>query len=165
MKNSLLSVMRYSNLFMRMTASVSIITFLMLLLLPTVVAAQTISKDLQKKSSEIAPGIEAELKEKKLSDVIMQRHYDMVANYRKELAVMLENLGEVELAKDDELERKVEKAKKHLDSKKHKRSHQPFDSENMPFKSVEPDKKNKPKNSKGEFHAAGLYDSPLGPCK
>lgn len=224
MTQSLLSNMRSSNPFMRISASVAIVTFLMLILMPTAMAAQTISntptpqnpspqntpaaapnieaelsetiqkiqkkmgklqdkiakkqdaglekgdlKDLHKKVKELDKKvvkkfnkIEQHLKDKGLSNVIMQRHYDMVANYRSELATMLQNLGEVELAKDDvELEKKVKKAKKHLDSKKHKRSHQPFDPENMPFKSVKSNEKNKPKKTKREFHAAGLYDSPL----
>jgi len=83
----------------------------------------------------------------------MQRHYDMVNSYRNELAIMLENLGEVELAKEgDELERKVEKAKKHLESKKHKRSHQPFDPDKMPF-SIPEGKVRKPRKTKEEFHS------------
>lgn len=226
MTQSLLTNMRSSNPFMRISASVSIITFLMLILMPTAMAAQTINNDPAPKNSSFqnpssqnssfqnksaaAPGVEAELsetiqkiqkkmgklqekiakkqdaglekgdlkdlhekikeldkkvvkafnkteqhlKDKGLSNVIMKRHTDMVVNYRGELATMLQNLSGVELAKDDvELEKKVKKAKEHLDSKKHKRSHQPFDPNNMPF-SVPDGKVRKPRKTKKEFQSS-----------
>jgi len=136
MTKPMLDSMRTSNPFMRIISSIIIVAFMMLLLEPTAIAAQTILNNQTSQSDITKPLIEAELsdtiqkiqkkiqilqekiankqdvdleksdlkklhkiikkldkiiikkfakledelKEKKLSDVIMQRHYDMVAN-------------------------------------------------------------------------------------
>ena len=69
MTQSLLSNMRSSNPFMRISASVAIVTFLMLILMPTAMAAQTISNAPASQNSSpqnipaAAPIVEAELSE------------------------------------------------------------------------------------------------------
>lgn len=104
---------------------------------------------------------EDHIEKHQLADVIKQRHIDMVENYQNEMKTLLGNLKTIQST--DNIDSKLEAvlaARKQLENKQLKRSQQPFDPENLPFKSVKPDKNNKPKTTLDEFSKAGLYNTP-----
>lgn len=104
---------------------------------------------------------EAHIEKHQLADVIKQRHVDMVNNYQTEMKTLLGHLESIKTLTDtdDKLDA-VLAARKQLESKQLKRSQQPFDPNNLPFKSVQPDKNNKPKTTVEEFAQAGLFNTP-----
>lgn len=104
---------------------------------------------------------EAHIEKHQLADVIKQRHIDMVENYQNEMKTLLGNLKTIQST--DNTDSKLEAvlaARKQLENKQLKRSQQPFDPKNLPFKSMKPDKNNKPKTTLDEFSKAGLYNTP-----
>ncbi len=125
---------------------------------------KTLKKTIKKLNKTVTRNfkiIAKDLKKKGLSKTILQRHTDMVNNYRNELATLLSNLDNVEHAKDKKDRKKaLTQAKKHLESKKHQRAHQHNDPHDLGHKSHKSDHKNKPKQSKKEFTQAGLFDTP-----
>ncbi|MEW8000741.1 MAG: transglutaminase domain-containing protein [Candidatus Thiodiazotropha endolucinida] len=214
MGNSVISHIRQFSLFMKSTATAVIIAFGMLILAPTVVAAQSydwsfisdpelsvetkLSKAIQQTEELLVvmddkltqlqsttteqdaliqlrsdieqldqavtanfAAIAEDLQTKGLPAVIQQRQSEMEANYRTQLDELLANLQAIEAATDaTDLKAKVEKAKGHLKAKKNRRSHQPFDPNDLPNKALKPNKDNKPKESKAQFQQAGLFDNP-----
>lgn len=102
------------------------------------------------------------IKQYQLAQVIQERQDEMVDNYRENMDRLLENIVKIKVTadKDKRLEVVME-ARKHLESKQLKRSQQPFDPNNLPFKSQQPNKDNKPKITEQEFIQAGLYNTPL----
>lgn len=117
-----------------------------------------LDKDVMQKFAET----KAHILKHKLSDTIMQRHRDAVTSFKGDMAALIDNLNGIETESDPTLLKdKVTKALEHVSSKQHRRAHQPFDPNNMPFKVKQPDEKNKPKVTREQFHAAGLYDRPL----
>ncbi len=78
--------------------------------------------------------IEAELKEKGLPDEILQRHYDAVEKYQAEYQQYQDKIKQLNQA--DSLfdqETAMEDLDTFLDKQQFKRSHQPFDPNNLPF--------------------------------
>lgn len=105
--------------------------------------------------------IERHLKDKKLPQVILDRHTEAVRTYRSEMTILKSNLDSLEIAKDDtERKARAQKAREHLKAKQKKRPHQKFDPNDMPNKSLRPDPKNKPKFKKNDFVRAGLFSNP-----
>ncbi len=105
--------------------------------------------------------IEKHLKARKLPPVILKRHRDAVATYRQEMDTVLTNLTATDKEKDATLRtQKLKQTKDHLKATKHQRSHQPFDPNHLPNKTLRPKPNNKPKTNKAAFTAAGLVDTP-----
>jgi len=215
-QSSIIHYLQRATLTMRATATVVFITFSMLILMPTAVAAREEYKDYQQKAALEAddegrmsqslqeidehlkklqatlakgkPGTEERevlkalhqdiedrdsnvmanfaqigqmLKDKQLPDIILKRHDDAVATYQKEYNTLVKNLKGLEQANDMKAARKAcDIAVKHMSSKQHKRSHQPFDPNHLPFQPMQPNKHNTPKTTKKEYEAAGLFDNP-----
>jgi len=104
---------------------------------------------------------EAHIEKHQLADIIKQRHIDMVENYQNEMKTLLGNLNTIQST--DNMDSKLEAvlaARKQLEDKQLKRSQQPFDPNNLPFKSAKPNKNNKPKTSADDFVKAGLFNTP-----
>lgn len=214
MLNSVIESMGKSNIFMKSVAAIVLVTFSMLVLTPTVVAAQTYDwgflsdpeigdetkfsraiqqveellevlevklNDLQDTAAEQAALVQARhdiveldravtanfsaisdsIQVKGLPEIIQKRQSDMESNYRVQLNELLTSLQDIESATDaEDLKIKIGKAKGHLKSHKNKRSHQPFDPNELPSRSRKPNRDNKPKESKSEFQAAKLFDNP-----
>jgi len=105
--------------------------------------------------------IERHLKDKNLPQVIRDRHSETVENYKTEMATLKANLDEVEKEDQDVPKKlKAKKAKEHLMAKQAKAPRPPLDPHNLPTRALKPNKGNKPKLRKEQFHAAGLYDHP-----
>ncbi|WP_169923962.1 transglutaminase domain-containing protein [Sulfurifustis variabilis] len=106
--------------------------------------------------------IEARLKEKNLPEVILNRHYEAVNQYKQEMAVLKANLDELDAEPTDEGKKpKAQKAREHLKAKQKKRGPKTrFDPNDMPNKSLEADPNNKPKLTPEEFTRAGLHSNP-----
>jgi len=229
MDNSLISLMRDTNVFMKATAVSAAITFGMLILSPAAIAArQEINKvdktgqsgseerisavyeklsnklqqfeqrrdadkdvsqltteldDLEDQLAEVAGDFEARfaetekmLKAKKLPEIILQRHQDMVAHYnahKQAIKTRLDDRHQGQLMW--KLGKWYDRAKETITGKsagyvesplqvenenQFKRSQQDFDPTNLPFKSMQPDEKNKPKKSKRDFTQAQLFNTP-----
>ncbi len=106
--------------------------------------------------------VEAHLKKHKLPGIILKRHHDAVARYRKDMAALLQNLTAVELAKDESTRMvNARKAWQLLKAKQHTRPPPTFDPNDLPVQSLRPHPENKPKLKQGDFRKAGLFDHPL----
>ncbi len=105
--------------------------------------------------------IQADLEQRQLPAVILERHQQMVKRYQTELASLLKELFAVEAADNpaDQL-RSIKAVSAFLKSKQNKRSHQPFDPNQLPNSSLKPDPNNKPKETEKDFIQAGLYNTP-----
>ncbi len=216
MHTSPIQMIRNAGIFIRSISAIVVVTFSMLILTPTAMAAQQAYKDnkqqqvnapddeaklsralqkvdellakvdnklsqgkdasieedelkklkkqiekLDKKVSKNFEQVEEHLKDKGMSEIILKRHYDMVKNYRLEMKTMMKNLDDLEVSEDKETKKKMaKKAHEHMKGKKHKRAHQPFDPNNLPHKAIKPNRENKPKKNKKEFHQAGLFSNP-----
>ncbi|MEW8000817.1 MAG: transglutaminase domain-containing protein [Candidatus Thiodiazotropha endolucinida] len=102
-----------------------------------------------------------DIRDKELPAIIQQRQDEMVANYRQQLDVLLNLLQSIETAGDEKtLKEQLKRTKGHLKDKKHKRSHQPFDPNDLPNRQLQPNKENKPKTTKQLFRQSGLFDNP-----
>ncbi|MEW8646457.1 MAG: transglutaminase domain-containing protein [Candidatus Thiodiazotropha endolucinida] len=105
--------------------------------------------------------IDQDIRDKELPAVIQQRQDEMVANYRQQLDVLLNLLQSIETAGDEKtLKEQLKRTQGHLKDKKHKRSHQPFDPNDLPNRQLQPNKENKPKTTKKLFRQSGLFDTP-----
>ncbi len=105
--------------------------------------------------------IEQRLKANNLPPVIFQRHQEAVQTYQTEMQTLKQNLNELESAlDDDDRTLKAKKTKDHLKEKQKKRRQQPFDPNDLPNKSLQPNPANTPKLSKAQFIQAGLTDNP-----
>lgn len=118
---------------------------------------EKLDKQIAKNFDDIAKHI----KSKGLGETILKRHTDAVARYRSELAALIRNLTSIEAAtNDDDRENKITATVNHLIGKKHKRSQQPFDPNDLPHGPLAPNKDNKPKTKKDEFTHSGLFNTP-----
>lgn len=106
--------------------------------------------------------IEVRLKEKNLPDLILNRHYEAVNQYRQEMATLKANLDELEAEPTDEGKKpKAQKAREHLKVKQKKKGPKTqFDPNDMPHKAREPNPENKPKLTPEAFTRAGLHSNP-----
>lgn len=105
--------------------------------------------------------IDQEIEDKALPAVIQQRQDEMVTHYRQQLDVLLNLLQSIETASDETaFKEKLKQTQGHLKDKKHKRSHQPFDPNDLPNQQLKPSKQNKPKTTKQLFRQSGLFDNP-----
>jgi len=105
---------------------------------------------------------EAHIEKHQLADVIKQRHIDMVENYQNEMKALLGNLKTIQST--DNTDSKLEAvlaARKQLEEKQLKRSPQPFDPNNLPNKSLKPNKNNIPRTTAEQFVQAGMVNNPL----
>ena len=118
------------------------------------------------------------LAEKQLSDVIHKRHNDFVVQYNEKYQSFMSLLqaetdtgviasvvrtvsgfvwGDDSVVSDQDPSNVVGD----FSTNDFERSHQEFDSENLPNKALQPDLDNKPKTSKDEFIQSHLFNSPL----
>ena len=105
---------------------------------------------------------EDHIEKHQLADVIKQRHIDMVENYQNEMKTLLGNLKTIQST--DNIDSKLEAvltARKQLEEKQLKRSPQPFDPNDLPNKSLKPNKNNKPRTTAEQFVQAGMVNNPL----
>src|SRR6266545_2649272 len=94
---------------------------------------------------------EKKLKDAKLPDEILQRHYKFVKHYDDNLAELKGNIDRIEKAKDKaEAEAGIEKAVKHLKKVKAEKKHKPLDPNNLPHRQRKA-KKLEPRLNKEEF--------------
>jgi transglutaminase-like putative cysteine protease len=101
--------------------------------------------------------IERHLKDKKLPQVILDRHTEAVRTYRSEMAILKSNLDSLEIAKDDtERKARAQKAREHLKAKQKKKAHTPVDPNNLPFRVSDSKKTRKPVKKKEDFRKLGL---------
>ena len=113
--------------------------------------------NLHAKAIDNFSAIEQNLKDKNLSDVIMQRHYNAVDQYKSNIDTLKANLIAFDGAKDSEDRRiKAKKAKSYLKEKQMRKRHKSFDPNNLPFR-VPDGKVRKPATSKEEFQQLGLF--------
>jgi len=98
---------------------------------------------------------EKKLKDSKLPDEILQRHYKFVKHYEDNLKELKTNLDAVDKAKTKaEADSNIEKTKKHLGKVKAPRKHQPLDPNKLPHRSPEV-KKREPRTKPEEFSSQG----------
>lgn len=101
------------------------------------------------------------LKDKKLPQVILDRHAQAVNTYKTEMAALKANVDDIEKAPGDEDKKlKAVKARAHLKDKNKKRARAKFDPNDLPNKNLEPNRKLVPKKDKNEYIRAGLYSNP-----
>lgn len=94
---------------------------------------------------------EKKLKDAKLPDEILQRHYKFVKHYDDNLAELRGNIDQIEKAKDKaEAEAEIDKAAKHLKRVKAEKKHKPLDPNNLPHRQRKA-KKLEPRLNKEEF--------------
>ncbi|MGB5279033.1 MAG: transglutaminase-like domain-containing protein [Gammaproteobacteria bacterium] len=121
--------------------------------------------------------MEQTLKDKKLPMTILQRHHDMVAHYQAHRARIIEQFEDSDMSHwrwllgrwwgrllvwlGVDIEEIVESPFQVVNPRQFKRSHQAFDPNNLPNKSMRPDKDNKPKRSKQDYRQASLFNSPV----
>lgn len=123
-------------------------------------AAREALKDLRKQLRELDKAaradfreIEKHLKANKLSDVILQRHHDAVAKYEAEAEALLTDLAGIEALGDAKAAERAAKAFERLDKKQLRRSHQPFDPNQLPNRSLKADDKREPRLEAEQFIA------------
>ncbi len=105
--------------------------------------------------------IETDLQAKGLPAVILNRHTAAVTTYQQERDTLLANIDAFNQAPDTPTRKsKAKAAKDHLKGKKHKRSQQPFDPNNLPNKSLKADPNNTPKLTPADYLQAGLTSNP-----
>ena len=105
--------------------------------------------------------IERHLKDKNLPQVIRDRHNEAVNAYRQEMATLKANLDDLEKEpRDKDKKLKAAKAKEHLKAKNKKRARPAFDPNDLPNKSLVPNRDIKPKLRKDDFTRAGLHSNP-----
>lgn len=94
---------------------------------------------------------EKKLKDAKLPDEILQRHYKFVKHYDDNLAELKGNIDRIEKAKDKaEAEVEIDKAAKHLKKVKAEKKHKPLDPNYLPHRQPKV-KKREPRLNKDEF--------------
>lgn len=90
-------------------------------------------RELDKAAREDFRAIEEDLKQKNLSDAILQRHFDAVAKYEAEADALLNELQVIDTAGEGVAETHALKALERLEKHQLQRTHKPFDPERMPF--------------------------------
>ena len=94
---------------------------------------------------------EKKLKDAKLPDEILQRHYKFVKHYDDNLAELKGNIDRIEKAKDKaEADAEIDKAAKHLKKVKAEKKHKPLDPNNLPHRQPKA-KKREPRLNKEDF--------------
>jgi len=105
---------------------------------------------------------EKKLKDSKLPDEILQRHYKFVKHYEDNLTELKANLDNIEKAKDKaEVEVKVEETKRFLEKTKPPSKHKPLDPDKLPHRTAEPifkEPRTKPEEFKIEDRAQNTED-------
>lgn len=95
--------------------------------------------------------MEKKLKDAKLPNEILKRHYRFVKHYDDNLAELKGNIGRVEKAKDKaEAEAEIDKTAKRLKKVKAEKKHKPLDPNNLPHRQRKA-KKLEPRLNKEEF--------------
>lgn len=101
--------------------------------------------------------IEQQLKDKKLPQVILDRHHETVRKYQEEIATVKRNLDDAEREPEPAKKRqKHRKTKDHLKAKPKRKAYPAFDPNDLPSRSLEPDFKKTPKTRKEDYVRAGL---------
>ena len=104
---------------------------------------------------------ERTLREKQLPQVILQRHADAVAKYKRELTALLKDLDTATQSRDETVATAAaEAAYKRLNSQQLGRHAQQFDPRQLPDSALKPDLTRKPRVTRKEFLAADLMDNP-----
>ena len=120
--------------------------------------------------------MEQKLKGKNLPGTILQRHQDMVAHYQAHRARIIEQFEDKDMSHwrwllghwwdrllawlGVDIEEIVDSPIQDVNPRQFKRSQQAFDPNNLPNKSMRPDKDNQPKQTKQDYHQASLFNSP-----
>jgi hypothetical protein len=110
-------------------------------------------RDLDKAARDDFRAIEKHLKANNLSDVILQRHYDAVAQYQREADALLNDLDALETLDDTKAAERAANAFERLEKQQLRRSHQPFDPNEMPNRSLRVDDKREPRLDAEQFIA------------
>lgn len=102
------------------------------------------------------------LKDKNISSVILARHAAAVHTYTTEMTTLRGNLDSLEQDTDDSrMAAKATKTREHLKATRAKRTPRAkLDPNNLPTRTLKPNRSNKPRMTPGAFHAAGLYSNP-----
>ncbi|NNJ97683.1 MAG: transglutaminase domain-containing protein, partial [Gammaproteobacteria bacterium] len=119
---------------------------------------------------------EQKLKDKNLPETILKRHQDMVTHYQAHRARIIEQFEYKDMSHwrwllrhwwdrllawlGVEIGEIVDSPIRNVNPRQFKRSHQAFDPNNLPNKSMRPDKDNKPKQSLQDYHQAKLFNTP-----
>lgn len=121
-------------------------------------ALEDLTEQLAELDKDVMAGFDdvgAMLENKDLPDVIVERHAVAVAKYQSELNAVLDGIQQIRETKDRKQRlSQTSKLGKRLKSMKHKRSQQHFDPSEMPSRSLQPNKANKPKLTAMEFTEA-----------
>lgn len=105
--------------------------------------------------------IEIVLKDKRLPQLILDRHYQAVKAYKQGIQTLKADLDELQVATEDGARKlAAQKARAFLIEKQTKRTRQPFNPNQLPNQSLAPNPKNKPKTKREDFVRAALYDNP-----
>ncbi|MBI3546323.1 MAG: hypothetical protein HY081_06980 [Gammaproteobacteria bacterium] len=117
---------------------------------------------LDQKAIEDFDKIEKHLKDKKLPQIILDRHAEAVKQYKTEMATLKANLRDLdEEPREENKLSKAKKAKEHLKTKQKKKTAKTkFDPNDLPNQSLKPNTKNIPKLKKEQFIRAGLHSNP-----
>ncbi|MBN2701233.1 MAG: hypothetical protein JXR29_07270 [Methylothermaceae bacterium] len=106
--------------------------------------------------------IERHILDHQLAPVILERHRAMINNYRRELQSLIDALEGIEASSDDHSRLvHIQNAKRRLKAKRNQRSQQPFDPNQLPNTSLQPQPNRKPREKRSDFIQAGLIDTPL----
>jgi predicted nuclease with TOPRIM domain len=129
-------------------------------------ALKTLKQDLKQWHTKVKADFKqfaADLKAKKLPQVILDRQAEAEARYQQQVTDLLNQLAIIETTKDDAT-RKLQVKKAHTQLKHHqkKKSQVPFDPDAMGHGSFKKAPKNKPKLKKTDFKAAGLLGEKTG---
>jgi len=81
--------------------------------------------------------VKAHLEKHHMTDVIMQRHEEAVTNYKQKFSTMMTMMDGMNQAESDSEQREaIEHMHAFMQKQQFKRSHQPFDPKNLPFRSM-----------------------------
>jgi len=116
---------------------------------------------LDQKAQARFAGVAAALQRRDLPVAILVRHRAKVTHYRQALATLLADLDAIDRAPNTAVRQaRVAEARRHLDGKPFKPTHQPFDPDALPSATLKPDPRNQPRRTKGDFSRAGLFSNP-----
>lgn len=123
-------------------------------------AARETLKDLRKQLRKLDKAaradfraIEKHLKANKLPEVILQRHHNAVAKYEAEADALLNDLATLETLEDAKAAEHAAKAFERLEKQQFRRSHQPFDPNQLPNRSLKADDRREPRLEAEQFIA------------
>lgn len=124
-------------------------------------ALRTELEGLDQKALQDFDTIGRRIKDKKLPQVILDRQAQAVRTYKERMAALKADLDDLSKAKDDtERHARAKKAHDYLMLKNTKRARPKFDPNDLPDKSLQPNRKNVPKLKKSDFIRAGLISNP-----